>query len=150
PLDNTHPLSVITDSLAHGETNDAVLTSQFATLVLLTWGVAPTSQVYANMHDALMQVVPDFVGLARGTTTATQAINDVKGIAAAHGVMADLLLLAVYQSTAVDSGAHDFASSASGALSQVGRELYSHITDGSTSLAVAQMVLNGSLPESVA
>ena len=46
PLDNTHQLALITDILAHGETNNAVLTSQFATLVLLTWGVAPTSQVY--------------------------------------------------------------------------------------------------------
>jgi hypothetical protein len=90
------------------------------------------------MHDALMQVVPDFVGLARGTTTATQAINDVKGIAAAHGVMADLLLLAVYQSTAVDAGAVDFASSARGALSQVGQELYTHIVDRSAAHAVAR------------
>jgi hypothetical protein len=102
------------------------------------------------MHDALMQVVPDFVGLARGTTTATQAINDVKGIAAAHGVMADLLLLAVYQSTATDAGAVDFASSARGALSQVGQELYTHLVDGSAAQAVAGMVVHGTISEGAA
>src|SRR5207249_3941674 len=128
PLDTGHQLTIITDILAHAEVNSSVLTSQLATLVLLTWGVAPTSSVYASLHEALAQVVPDFVGLARGTVTATQAINDIKGIATAHGVVADLLLLAVYQSTLTDGGAHDFAAS-NAALLQVGHELYTHLAD---------------------
>jgi hypothetical protein len=149
-LDTEHQLALVTDIIATNEVNSSVLTSQFATLVLLTWGVAPASQVYASMHDALVQVVPDFVGLVRGTTTATQAINDIKGVATAHGVAADLLMLAVYQSTTQDSGAADYASSAKGALSQIGQELYSHLTDGSAAQTVAQMVLGGALPESAA
>lgn len=150
PLDTSHQLALMTDIVAHTETNNSVLTSQLATLVLLTWGVAPTSQVYASLHEALAQVVPDFVGLTRGTTTAAQAINDIKAAALAHGVSADLLLLAVYQSTTLDSGAADFASSAKGALSQIGQELYSHLTDGSAAGTVAQMVLGGAIPESAA
>src|SRR5262249_1468480 len=114
PLDTDHQLMLVTEMLATNEVSSNTLTSQFAALVLLTWGVAQTSQVYTNLHDALMQVVPDFVGLARGTTTASQVINDVRSAASAHGVSADLLLLAVWQSTAQDAGAAGFSSSAAG------------------------------------
>ena len=79
PLDTTHQLAMITDILLQHEANAQALTSQFANLVLLSWGVAQTSPVYTQMHEALALVVPDFVGLARGTSTATQVMNDIKG-----------------------------------------------------------------------
>jgi hypothetical protein len=97
PLDANQQLAVVTNILAHNGTTESAFVSSFAALTLLVWGVAPTSQVYTAMHDALTQVVPDFVGLVRGTTSAANAINDIKAIATSTGVSVDLLLLSVYQ-----------------------------------------------------
>ncbi len=147
PLDANHQLALVTDILANNEAHASALTSQFATLTLIAWGVAPTSQVYTAMHDALQQVVPDFVGLVRGTTTATQAINDIKGLATQHGVAPDLLLLALFQSAAQDSLAVSNLAGTNAALTAVGHELYTHLADGSAAQTIANMVLSGALTE---
>lgn len=145
PLDANQQLAVVTNILAHNGTTESAFVSSFAALTLLAWGVAPTSQVYTAMHDALTQVVPDFVGLARGTTSAATAINDIKAIATANGVSVDLLLLSVYQSVAQTADLHGLPASSNAALSQIGSEIYTHIVDGSAAHAVAQIVIGGSL-----
>lgn len=147
-LDTNHQLALVTDILALHETGSSAFVSQFATLTLLTWGVAPTSQTYTQLHDAITQAVPDFVGLVRGTTTAQQAMSDLRGIATAHNLSVDVLLLATYQAAAQDPSIG--AASLTGALSTIGHEIYTHLTDGSAAHAVAGMVLGGAMSESAA
>ena len=147
-LDTDHQLALVTDILTDHQENSSAFVSQFATLTLLSWGVAPTSPEYATLHEAVAETVPEFIGLVRGTTTATQAINDIKGVATAHNVSADLLLMATYQAAAQDSAMG--AASLGGALSAIGHELYTHLTDGTAAQTVAAMVLGGSLSESAA
>ncbi|WP_398480637.1 hypothetical protein [Tardiphaga sp.] len=145
PLDANQQLAVVTNILAHNGTTESAFVSSFAALTLLVWGVAPTSQVYTAMHDALTQVVPDFVGLVRGTTSAANAINDIKAIATSTGVSVDLLLLSVYQSVAQNIDTKGLPVSSNAALTAIGTEIYNHIVNGSAAHAVAEIVLGGSL-----
>ena len=147
-LDTDHQLALVTDILVDHQENSSAFVSQFAILTLLSWGVAPTSPDYATLHEAVIETVPDFIGLVRGTTTATQAINDIKGVATAHNMSADLLLMATYQAAAQDPALG--AASLGGALSAIGHEIYTHLTDGTAAQAVAAMVTGGSLSESAA
>jgi hypothetical protein len=151
PLDTTHQLAVMTDILLQHEANSQALTSQFANLVLLSWGVAQTSPVYNQMHEALALVVPDFVGLARGTSTATQVMNDIRGIATSHGISADVLLLVAVHAANQDLGvAGSNLTNVGHALQTIGGELYTHLSDGSAAQAVANMVTSGMVSESEA